>query len=113
MNRKTLYKASVFMAVIGLTLMYASSLYLSIERVDIGEIEKSWSGKNVRIAGSVVDFSRSGETAFIELKDRTGQILVVDFDSSIELEEDEDINVTGHVSIYEGELEVIARDIQR
>ncbi len=113
MNRKTLYKASVFMAVTGLTLMYASSLYLDIERVDIGEIEKSWSGKNVRVSGSVVDFSRSGDTAFIELEDDTGQILVVDFDSSIELEEEERVNVTGHVSIYEGELEVIAREIRR
>ncbi|MFB6147689.1 MAG: OB-fold nucleic acid binding domain-containing protein, partial [Candidatus Nanohaloarchaea archaeon] len=59
------------------------------------------------------DFSRSGSTAFITLNDTTGEILVVDFDSQLQLEEGEKVNVTGRVSIYRGQLEVIAEDVQK
>ncbi len=111
MKHKTAYKVSVFLAVAGLTVMYASSLYLSIDRVDIGEIQRSWTGKNVKISGEVTRFSKSGDTRFIDLNDTTGEILVVDFDSSVQLEEGDQANITGHVAIYEGQLEVIAREI--
>lgn len=109
--RKQIYKASVFLAVVGLTLMYFSSLYLQLEKVDIGQIEKSWSGKNVKIQGNVTDFSRSSGHAFIDLQDDTGEMMVVDFDSDLKLEEGESIAVTGHVSIYRGQLEVIADEV--
>lgn len=106
--RKQLYRASVFFAVIGLTLIYFSSLYLQLEQVNIGDIERSWSGKNVKIEGNVTDFSRSSGHAFMDLKDSTGEIMVVDFDSDLKLEEGDRVTVTGHVEIYKGQLEVIA-----
>ncbi len=112
MKRQNLYRASVFLAVIGLTLMYGASLYLNLEQVDIGSIEKSWSGRNVRVNGEVTRFHSSEDTAFIDLEDSTGSILVVNFDNRLELEKGDSINVTGYVSIYEGEKEVIAREIE-
>lgn len=111
--KKKVYKISVFLAVAGLTLMYFSSLYLGLEHVAIGEIERSWSGKNVKISGNVSEFSRSDSTAFITLNDTTGEILVVDFDSRLQLEQGEKVNVTGRVSIYQGQLEVIAKEVQK
>ncbi|MFB6292241.1 MAG: exodeoxyribonuclease VII large subunit [Candidatus Nanohaloarchaea archaeon] len=111
MKEKTAYKASIFLAVIGITVMYASSLYLGIEEVAVGDIKKSWTGKNVKINGEVTGFHRSGSTAFIDINDSTGEILVVDFDSSEQVETGEKVNVTGHVSLYEGELEIIAKEI--
>ncbi|MFB6190857.1 MAG: exodeoxyribonuclease VII large subunit, partial [Candidatus Nanohaloarchaea archaeon] len=107
--KKKVYKASVFFAVIGLTLMYFASLYISLEHVEIGEIEKSWSGKNVKISGEVTSFSRSSGHAFFQVNDSTGEIQVVDFDSQLQLREGEDVNVTGRVALYRGQLEIIAK----
>lgn len=112
MRRKVLYKACVFLSVIGLTLMYASSLYMGIEKVDIGEIDRTWTGKNVRISGEVVELGSSGDIKFIDIQDPTGTILLVDFDSTVDIQEGDRINATGHVSVYEGELEVIAQEIE-
>lgn len=111
--KKKVYKASIFFAVIGLTLMYFSSLYLDLEHVGIGEIERSWSGKNVKISGEVTSFSKSSGHAFFDVNDSTGEVMVVDFDSDLELEEGEEVNVTGQVSIYRGQLEVIAKEVQK
>lgn len=112
-TKRQIYKVSVFLAIIGLTLMYASSLYLELEKVDIGEIERGWSGKTVKIEGNVTRFSRSNGHAFMDLEDNTGKIMVVDFDSGLQLKKGENVTVTGHVSLYKGKLEVIADEIQQ
>lgn len=112
MRRKDAYRLSVFLAVIGLTLIYFSSLYLSLEEVDIGEIERDWSGRNVEIKGNVTGFTKSSGHAFIDVEDSTGEILVVDFDSDLELERGETVTVTGHVEIYEGKLEIVAKEVE-
>lgn len=112
MKQKTVYKISVFLAVTGLTLMYASSLYIDVEEAEIGEIEESWAGKSVKVQGNATSFTKSGGHAFVEVEDSTGKILVVEFDSNSELEEDDQLQVTGHVELYEGKLEIIAEEIE-
>ncbi len=112
MKEKTVYKISVFLALIGLTLMYASSLYIEVEETEIGKIEKSWTGRNVKINGNVTSFTKSGGHAFMDVEDVTGKIKVADFDSEISLSEGENIEVTGNVELYKGELEVIAQEIE-
>lgn len=113
MKRREVYSICVFIALAGLTLMYFSSLYISLEQVDIEEIDRSWIGKNVKISGNVTEFRKSSGHAFFDVNDSTGEILVVDFESSLELEQGDTVNVTGHVEQYEGELEVIAREVQK
>lgn len=112
MRRKDTYRISVFLAVIGLTLIYFSSLYLSLEKVAIGDIKKSWSGRNVKVEGNVTSFSKSSGHAFIDVEDSTGEILVVDFDSDLKLERGDTVTVTGHVEIYEGTLEIVAKEVE-
>lgn len=112
MERKKLYKISVFLSVIGLTLMYASSLYLTNDRVDIGEIERSWSGKNVKITGEIISYTESGDHAFMDVSDSTGNITVVNFDHRKSFEQGDRVNVTGHVEIYQGTLEIIVKEME-
>lgn len=110
---KNIYRASIFFAVIGLTLMYLSSLYMSIDHVQIGKIEKGWSGKNVKIGGEVTSFSASSGHSFFQVNDSSGEIQVVKFDSELSLEEGEEVNVTGRVALYRGQLEVIAKEVTK
>lgn len=93
--------------------MYASSLYIQLEKTEIGEIEKSWSGRNVKISGEITSFSESGGHVFMDVKDSTGEIMVADFDSDFKAEEGEKVNVTGHVAIYKGKLEIIAKEVEK
>ncbi|MFB6189981.1 MAG: exodeoxyribonuclease VII large subunit [Candidatus Nanohaloarchaea archaeon] len=110
---KNVYRASIFFAVIGLTLMYFSSLYMSLDHVEVGEIEKSWSGKNVKIGGEVTSFSTSSGHSFFQVNDSTGEIQVVKFDSKLALERGDEVNVTGQVSLYRGQLEIIAKEVTK
>lgn len=113
MKRKQLYKISVFLSVIGLTLMYGSSLYLEPEKFNIGDIDKSQAGKILEIEGSAVNVTESGGNLFMDLKDSTGSIMVVNFDSQTSITEDSTVIVSGSVELYEGKLEIIARDIEK
>lgn len=113
MKHRSAYKICVFLAIIGLGIMYASSLYISPEKAIISEIDKSWSGKNVEISGKVISFSSSGKNIFMRLNDSTGDIKVVQFESEFSAKKGEKVNVTGTVELYQGELEIIAEEIQR
>jgi RecJ-like exonuclease len=93
--------------------MYASSLYLEPETVQIKEIDKSQTGKVLSIKGTAVNVTNSGEHLFMDLEDSTGSILVVDFDSEHSVSEDANVSVIGSVELYEGDLEIIARDIKK
>lgn len=93
--------------------MYGASLYITVEEVDIGEIEKSWTGKNVIAVGNVTDYSRSGGHVFMTVKDRTGSIKVVNFDSEGGWKKGDRVKVLGHVEVYHGQLEIIAKEIEQ
>ena len=113
MRRKNVYKLSVLLAVIGLSMVYASSFYMATGKVDIGSIKKSQAGKNVRIEGHVTSFSRPKNTAFVTVEDSTGAVQVVDFDSSLDLRTGESVTVKGNVNIYHGELEIVADSVRQ
>jgi len=111
--KKDLYKVSVFLSVLGLVLMYASSLYISIEKVDVRDIEESWNGKNVRLSGEIEGYSNTSGHIFFDLNDSTDTIKVADFDSTnYGIESGDTVNITGHVTMYKGELEVISKEIE-
>lgn len=113
MNRKQLYKISVFLSVIGLTLMYASSLYLEPETVNIEKIDQSQAGEVLAIKGTAANVTSTGSNLFMDIKDSTGSIMVVDFDSETSISEGAKVSVIGSVELYEGKLEIIAREIRK
>lgn len=113
MKRRQLYKISVFLSVIGLTLMYASSLYLEPETVDIEKIDQSQAGEVLAISGTAANVTSTGSNLFMDIKDSTGSIMVVNFDSGISISEGASVSVIGSVELYEGKLEIIAREIRK
>lgn len=113
MNRRQLYKISVFLSVIGLTLMYASSLYLDPETVDIEKIDESQAGEVLAVKGAAANVTSTGSNLFMDVKDSTGSIMVVDFDSKSSVSEGDSVSVIGNVELYEGKLEIIASEIRK
>lgn len=112
MKEKRIYRISAALAIIGIFLIYASSLYLEIEQNQIGNIERSWAGKNVMVTGNITQYSESGSHAFLEVEDSTGSIKIVNFDFEKRFEEGDRVNVTGHVELYKGQLEIIVKEIE-
>lgn len=113
MKKKQLYKISVFLSAIGLTLMYASSLYLEPGTVEIKNIDRGETGEVLEIKGTVANVSNNGGNLFMDLKDSTGSIMVANFDTEVSVSEGESVSVIGNVELYEGELELIAQEIKK
>lgn len=108
-----LYKLSVLMSVLGLSLMYASSLYIEPPKVDIGSIDSSWNGRPVTVEGEIQRYINASGNAFIDLGDTTGNIAVLKFEDAPELSKGERIAVEGNVELYRGEIEIIADKIEK
>lgn len=87
-------------------------MYINIEPVDISDIEKSWSGKSLMVQGEIAEVRTSSGHLFFNLKQGKDSIKVVKFDSQSSYSNGDRVNVTGHVEIYKGELEIVAKEIE-
>lgn len=77
-------------------------------KASVSSIEPSDIGEKVRLEGEVVEAYSSQDSAFLTVSDGTGNISVVSFDGRTFFEEGEEVSFSGRVTLYEGELEVVA-----
>jgi DNA/RNA endonuclease YhcR with UshA esterase domain len=77
-------------------------------KASVSSIEPSDIGEKVRLDGEVVEAYSSRDSAFLTVSDGTGNISVVSFDGRTFFEEGEEVSLSGRVTMYEGELEVVA-----
>lgn len=78
------------------------------EEVAVLSLEPSDIGEKVYMEGTVVKAYSSPESAFLTVSDGTGNISVVSFDGRTSFNEGENVSLSGRVTMYEGELEVVA-----
>lgn len=115
MTDRGLLKLCLFCSVIGLAILFIGVQMAEAEIMEIGEIDEFSIGRLVSVEGSVYSRYYNGEHLFFTLKDDTGKIKVVIFDSGIRkmgIDPDEvvkglDMRLEGRVEEYEGELEII------
>lgn len=118
MDEKTLKRISIIGVCVCLVLLYIVTIQPSSLHVNIGEIDRSFTGKVVNVTGVIEAVSESKGNIFIDLKDDTGKIKVVLWEETIdsidmndlnkgELVKGNVINIIGEVQLYRGELEVI------
>jgi len=68
-------------------------------------------GRTVMVEGEILSFTSKPTVTFIEIVDKTGEILVVSF-SKLKRPPCSTIRVAGKVELYKGELEIIADEIK-
>ena len=88
---------------------------IEIEETLIKNIDESFVGKTIRTTGNIKSLTSRGNT-FISLVDESEILVVIFKDSEIEtsnLEENQQIEVTGVVEEYKDELEIIAKKVIR
>jgi len=120
-DEKALTRISLAGAVAGMVLLYIISGSLEIRAYRIGELSPGMTGRLVNVTGNVSDIyvHRNGHV-FLTLSDGTGSVKVVLWSSIVKALEDDGLDirnldrgvqlqVTGELSLYRGELEIAAK----
>ena len=120
MKEKFLLYISLACSVAGLILLYYISQVIELPQTNVREITVDDIGKNVKICGEVISESVSKtKHVFLTLNDTSGEMDVVVFNSSAEKLNAYDIKkgdaacVIGSINDYQGNLEIIAKGIER
>lgn len=110
-------KLSLITSIIGIVLLFAFAQTLETERIDIGDIDKSIIGNNVEVFANISSFSESKGNYFFKIVDKTGDIGAVLFKNNandidtVKIRKGTQIIITGKISEYNGNLEIIADKI--
>ena len=107
---------SLAVALAGLALIFIVSAFTGPQSVEISGITENDAGRIVLVNGTINSYSTSNGNIFIDFGDDTGTINVVMFERTgrghaYSLKNGDNVTVTGQVSIYKNELEIIANSI--
>lgn len=104
-------------SIIGVILLFAFAQTLETEKIDIGDIDKSLIGNNIEVFANISSFSESKGNYFFKIDDKTGYINAVLFKNNANdidisrIRKGTQIIITGKISEYNGNLEIIADKI--
>jgi len=115
---KQLMKVCIVIAIVGFAFLFVVLQFITPESIKIKDINEKMIGRIATINGTVNSFSEKDGNIFIKLGDDTGNITVVMFQSDAKnfnfgnLKKSGRVSVTGKVSLYKSELEVVAISIK-
>lgn len=112
MKREDFARLCLLVSIAGLGMMYAAGEFLEPERVGIGEVSESDVGETLVVEGTISGFYSTDSASFFTLEDDSGSVSVTDFDSR-RFDNGERINVSGQVDLYQGDLQIVASEIER
>lgn len=112
LNEQQLYKLSVLLAVIGLVTLLGSAKYLKPDKVAVSEITKQMNGEKIRTTGAVANPQYVKGHLFFDLHWRGDTVAVAEFNSDRQLNEGQRVDIEGSISMYQGDLQVVASKIQ-
>jgi len=104
MQEKWLFRFALVSSLIGILIVY----YMSLNILGIGEVNEDYLDQPVRIKGYISNINVLDSFYLITVYDKTGEIVVIDFDKNSYLK-GEEITIRGTVSEYDGELQLIMK----
>ncbi|QKQ98746.1 hypothetical protein GKQ38_04440 [Candidatus Nanohaloarchaea archaeon] len=110
MKKEGLYRLAFLLALAGLTLMYGAT-FLEPQKVHVSELKPAMVGEKVKISGTVQEPSGS-KHFFFTLKEGNSTVRAVKFDTSPGYTSGAEVTVTGEITMYKGELEIIVQKIR-
>jgi RecJ-like exonuclease len=108
-TQKDIYKACIVLSIIGLGIIHISHSYLEYQEVKIEEIDRTWLGNSVRVEGEIVSRTEVDGAKFMELKDSTDTVNIVDFEMR---NTSDQASISGYVDVYQGDLQIVAEEIE-
>lgn len=112
LNEQQLYKLSIILGIIGLITLLGSGKYLKPDKVPVSEITKEMNGEKIRTKGAVSNPERVKGHLFFDLKWRGDTVTVAEFNSDRKLNNGEKVDIEGSISMYQGNLQIVANKIQ-
>lgn len=122
MEDQLIFKVALVMSILGLVGMVVSADMITAREIQIKDIDRGMLDEDVSLEGVVqnVKKSSSSETYFLEIMDGTGKITLIIFESSAQDLQKANISiyslnnrrikVTGKISEYHGNIEVLLND---
>ncbi|MBS3097612.1 hypothetical protein J4209_02335 [Candidatus Woesearchaeota archaeon] len=110
MKEKTLLKIALICSVVGIAILYAVSLNISINEKTIDEINKGDIGEKVKIKGVLTKVSDTENVVFLEITQAQNMDVIIFKDKGqiLNLTEGNYVEIIGKIEEYEGKREVIA-----
>jgi RecJ-like exonuclease len=108
-TEKDIYRACIVLSIIGLGIIHVSHSYLEYQEVKVEEIDRTWLGNSVRVEGEIVSRTEVDGAKFMELRDSTDTISIVDFEMRNATSQ---ASISGYVDVYQGDLQIVAEEIE-
>ena len=116
MDEKKLTKISLVGSLVSLIALYFVVSAIEVSQIEIGNIDQTRIGSQVKVIGEISNFKDSGHF-FFRLNDETGSIKVVIWQNIVEelemsnfetikIKNGAIIEIIGEVEFYKGELEI-------
>lgn len=119
MDDKALMKISLIISLIGVVALFLFVQFVEPAKTAVSRIDDSMLGQNVELSGRIESFSAKDGNIFFILNDNTGKIKVVMFERDARrttdvyaLADQMNVSVTGKISLYRSEFEIIASTIK-
>ena len=114
MKEKTLFKIALICSFLGLIGLFFISDRISIDRINISDIDKEDLGEEIKIIGRIERVTNSDKVVFLEISEmKTESISIILFkDRDIELQEGSYVEIEGEIDEYNGKMEVIASRVK-
>ncbi len=111
MNEKSLLKLALLISILGLILLYIVSKNIVIDDTTIEKITNEEIEGDVVIKGIVKEITERSGTTFIIINQES-EIEVIVFSSNVNLSKGDNVKITGQVSEYKNQKEIIADKIE-
>ena len=110
-----LTKLSIISSIIGIILLIIISDKIIIPKSSLGSINNSDIGKSVTIEGTATDVKHKGDSiTALELENKDKKISVIAFNSKeFYIKEGEYLEISGKISVYNNNLQIIAEKIRK
>ncbi len=114
MAESTLINISLFMAIIGIIILFFISDKIKIKEYNLNEISEELIDKEIKINGKIEDIKELKNSLLLTLSENKNKLKVIIYkkDKIVGLKKNQMIEVTGKLKIYEKEFEIEAEEIK-
>lgn len=110
----TLERVSLLLVLCGLAVIYGASVVYKPPVVSLSAVDSTFIGDTVRVTGNVTSHHRTDAAQFLTLQQGDTRMKAVYFgNSDLDVDPGRQYRIEGRVDVYQGELEIIARDLVR
>jgi len=114
MEEKNLLKIAILSSLIGIIILAYISNTSNLNYNDISSINNDYLDKTVKIKGTLTNFVSTPKAKIMDIEDSTGKITAVTFnEQELSIKENDLLEITGKVSLYQGSFEIIADTITK